>query len=95
MAKFTRSSRRSYQLNGLLAFDHHKWYKTNFCQLLSKCLGGIVLKPSPSPFQVPPPVWLARPHVLCPCFRKQRLLLANPLNVALRINNPIPYLDCF
>ena len=95
MAKFTRSSRRSCQLNGLLAFDYHKWYKTNFYQLLSKCLGGIVLKPSPSPFQVPPPVWLASPHVLCPCFRKQRLLLANPLNVALRINNPIPYLDCF
>lgn len=43
MAKFTRSSRRSCQLNGLLAFDHHKWCEPNFYQLLSKCLGGVVL----------------------------------------------------
>ena len=56
MAKFTRSSRGSCQLNGLLAFDHHKWCETNFYQLLSKCLGGVVLNPSPSSFQAPPPV---------------------------------------
>ena len=80
MAKFTRSSRRSCQLNGLLAFDHHKWRKTNFYQLLSKCLGGVVLNPSPSPFQVPPPACLlGTPTCTLPLFSQTALIISKPL----------------